>query len=221
MGTTQSQRTDHTVPDLRTSSQVITLDVGGRKFVTTRSTLTEGSTFFASLLSTEWAGGQLQKDGDLFVDADPEIFAYLLAFLRRSKPPVFWTRTDGFNLALYAALQEEARFFGVSKLEDWISSRKYLSCVRIQTSIEFVPLRNYLNPRGGLSFGDTEEIVAEGQFEAKGGEKRRQVNYRKTELVIPVSQEYIPPMGAWLTRDRTPCDLELLRKDNGRSQSQY
>ncbi|KAK3045484.1 protein homooligomerization [Extremus antarcticus] len=168
-----------------TSSQVITLDVGGRKFVTTQSTLTEGSTFFASLLSTTWAGGRLQKDGDLFVDADPEIFAHLLAFLRRSKPPLFWTRTEGFNLALYAALQEEARFFGVSKLEDWISSKKYVLYVRIQTSIEFVTLSNCLNPGGGLSFGDVEETIAPGQFESKGGEKRRQVNSRKTELVLP------------------------------------
>lgn len=188
MEATDSHQVNSTVRDVATTSpQVMTLNVGGCMFVTTRATLTGGSTFFASLLSAGWEGRRLLKDGNLFIDADPKIFEYLLAFLRRSRPPVLWTRTEGFDLALYAALQEEARFFGVSKLEEWIASKQYLSCIRIETSIEFVSARNYCNPtRNGLSFGNVEETIAPGQFESKGGEKRRQVNCRKIELVEPV-----------------------------------
>lgn len=186
-----------------TSPQVVTLNVGGRKFVTTRSTLNEGSTFFASLLSAEWQGGNLQKDGDLFLDANPEVFEYLLAFLRRSVPPVSWTRLEGFNLALYAAVQHEARFFGVSKLENWIQSKQYLTCVRVYTWIDFKAVRDITKPNGLLSLGDVEVILVPDQFESKGGEKRRQIIYRRTEIVTPVSKMFLSASSDRLKRYRT------------------
>lgn len=57
-------------------SNQITLQVGERRFLTTRQTLTEGSGFFFSLLSGRWDNAQ--SDGFYFVDADPESFEYIL-----------------------------------------------------------------------------------------------------------------------------------------------
>lgn len=52
----------------------ITLQVGDRRFVTMRDTLTSESASFASLLSGGWGAGRLGyrlEDGSYFIDADP------------------------------------------------------------------------------------------------------------------------------------------------------
>ncbi|KAL2043480.1 hypothetical protein N7G274_003787 [Stereocaulon virgatum] len=89
------------------SNARINLQVGERCFTTLASTLSEGSSFFASLLSGRWEDSQ-SADGSFFIDADPDLFAHILRYLRRGVLPVVYEKGHGFDHAFYKALQEEA-----------------------------------------------------------------------------------------------------------------
>ena len=75
------------------------------------------------------------SDGSYFIDADPEIFKHILRYLRTRAFPLFYSRADGFDYGLYAALLAQAKFFGIPRLADWIRNRKYQEAVRIRTSV--------------------------------------------------------------------------------------
>jgi hypothetical protein len=111
---------------------VVTLDVGGRKFKTSLMTLTTKSGFFKAFFGENWATTP-QPDGSYFVDADPSLFEHLLAYMRRPNVyPVFWSKTAGFDHALYHRLACEAEFFQLYPLSDWIGKQGYLQGVSIQ-----------------------------------------------------------------------------------------
>src|SRR4051812_48134438 len=80
----------------------VRLKVGGRRFVTTRETLTEESAFFASLLSGRWDNAL--PDGSYFINADPALFEHILRYLRRSVFPLFFDAENGHDHHLYLSL---------------------------------------------------------------------------------------------------------------------
>lgn len=82
----------------------------------TRSTLTEGSTSSKSLSLPAENQRRLHKDRVIFINTDQSEFDDVLAFLRRSKSPVFWAYMKGFDFARYAKLEEKARFLEEAKL---------------------------------------------------------------------------------------------------------
>lgn len=168
-------------------SDIIKLDVGGRIFTTRTSTLTEQSRFFAALFSDRWANSTPLIDGNVFVDASPDLFEHILNYLRRSVPPIFWTRTEGFDYTLYAALLEEARFFGIDALEKWIKDRKYLSSIKIKHSIDLIPLQ-HLYSGSYQRWGDVEQHICDNEFIAKNNEKKKQLITRETTSQPPVSR---------------------------------
>jgi hypothetical protein len=105
---------------LDTPPNIITLDVGGRKFKTRVSTLTSTSRFFSAFFSGRWSSA-LQSDGSYFVDADPDVFKHLLSFMRYpGNFPMFWSRANGFDYAKYSRLGHQAEFFQIDALSDWI-----------------------------------------------------------------------------------------------------
>ncbi|KAI8957925.1 BTB/POZ protein [Daldinia sp. FL1419] len=115
-------------------SNRVTLQVGERRFVTLRDTLIGGSTYFASRLSGRW--DDADEDGSYFIDANPALFEHILNYLRSENFPVFFnSNTLTFDHAKYIALLGEARYFGVSKLVDWIERKKYLNVVEITRSV--------------------------------------------------------------------------------------
>ena len=66
---------------------IIHLNIGGKKFTTERSTLTqvEGS-FLASMFSGRWEDSvKRDQDGAAFFDFNPQYFAYILDYLREKK----------------------------------------------------------------------------------------------------------------------------------------
>ncbi|XP_030074158.1 SH3KBP1-binding protein 1 [Microcaecilia unicolor] len=90
------------------SGEVIHLNVGGKRFSTSRQTLTWISdSFFSSLLS-----GRIStlKDeaGAIFIDRDPTVFAPILNFLRTKE-----LDPRGVNIRL---LLHEAEFYGITPL---------------------------------------------------------------------------------------------------------
>ena len=111
------------------ASSPITLQIGERRFITTSETLSQGSHFFAALLSGRWDNSQ--ADGSYFIDADPELFVHILRYLRRGVLPIFYDNTKGHDYALYLALFEEARYFQIPRLEKWLHDKGYLQAIKI------------------------------------------------------------------------------------------
>ena len=116
-------------PRSLTAGTQITLQVGGRRFVTTGETLSRESGFFSTLLSGHW--DHIQADGSFLIDADPQLFEHILRYLRRGVLPVFYDNSKGHDHALYLALMEEAKYFQISRLVQWIESRRFLDAVKI------------------------------------------------------------------------------------------
>lgn len=108
----------------------ITLQVGEREFVSTRETLVGESDFFASLLSGRWDNSR--ADGSYFIDADAKLFQHIIRYLRRGVFPIFYDRVKGHDYALYFALLQEAKYFQITKLVDWLEKKRYLSAVKVE-----------------------------------------------------------------------------------------
>ncbi|KAH0565715.1 hypothetical protein GP486_000879 [Trichoglossum hirsutum] len=112
----------------------IILHVGEQHFVTTRETLTHQSGFFSSLLSGRWS--DVQPDGSYFIDADANLFGHILRYLRRGVLPVFYDSTKGHDHSLYLQVLEEAKYFQIPRLVEWLENKEYLRAVRIIHSDE-------------------------------------------------------------------------------------
>lgn len=115
-----------------TTPRQITLRVGERSFITTRETLTAESDFFASLLSGRWDNAE--EDGSYFIDADADLFVHILRYLRRGILPFFYDKLKGHDYALYLALLQEAKYFQITRLEDWLGRERYLRAINTHYS---------------------------------------------------------------------------------------
>ncbi|KAL1799002.1 hypothetical protein ACET3X_003039 [Alternaria dauci] len=137
----------------------IILDVSGRKFRTSKSVLSV-SPYFESLL-TRWEDcADLQADGSYYIDADAATFEHILNFMRRpSRFPLYWTKEDGFDLALYCRVEAEADYFLLKGLRDWINQAQYLQAVTTTS-------RTYL-ARAYQKFGG--DVVVKEYVVNKGG----------------------------------------------------
>lgn len=90
-------------------SEIISLNVGGQRFSTTRHTLQSISdTFFTVLLSGRIPSYK-DSTGAIFIDRDPELFSIILNYLRTHQ--LFNIREDNVD-----ALKHEAQFYGISPM---------------------------------------------------------------------------------------------------------
>ena len=120
----------------------VRLNVGGQSFVTLAQTLTEESPWFRSFLSGRWAEAQL-GDGSYFIDANPEIFEHVLSYLRRGIFPLFWDKAKSFDYGKYAELLQEAHYFGIQPLQQWIEAKDFEKAVQINISTSTVENDDY------------------------------------------------------------------------------
>lgn len=165
------------------------INVGGRVFTTLKSTLEQSPTLTA-LLSETWADSSCRVDGVPFVDRSALLFEHILDFLRSSAPPIFWTRTNGFDLPLYASLLREAEYFQVEALATWIREEQYIYTIRITASIEVKSLSDC--GHGMLHFGDIEKQFEAGDVSRSSNSGKtniysKRLLLRKTKLQLPVS----------------------------------
>jgi len=88
---------------------IVKLNVGGRVFLTSKSTLTDSGNNMLSAMIQHSNPAQL-IDGHYFIDRDPETFRWILSYLRGSKvlPP-----KESNEMAL---LKEEAEYFALDEL---------------------------------------------------------------------------------------------------------
>ncbi|KAL1647169.1 hypothetical protein SLS58_002940 [Diplodia intermedia] len=110
-----------------TEDTKVNIQIGERRFTTTRDTLVGGSDYFAARFSGNW--NDAEPDGSYFVDGDPDLFVHILRFLRSGTFPLFYDKHRGHDYSLYAALLAQAQYFQIPPLVDWLRERKYLGRV--------------------------------------------------------------------------------------------
>uniref|UniRef100_A0A3Q2VSS2 SH3KBP1 binding protein 1 n=1 Tax=Haplochromis burtoni TaxID=8153 RepID=A0A3Q2VSS2_HAPBU len=99
------------------SGDIIHLNVGGKRFSTSRQTLTwVPDSFFSSLLSGRISTLK-DETGAIFIDRDPSLFATILNFLRTKE-----LHPRSINVHM---LMHEAEFYGITPLGECVSC----SCV--------------------------------------------------------------------------------------------
>lgn len=125
----------------------IILQVGERRFTTTKETLINESGFFSSLLSERWDNSQ--ADGSYFIDADATVFEHVLRYLRHQVLPIFYDNAKGHDHALYLLLLEQATYFQIDRLETWLKSQSYLQAVKVTTTAERLEGKYEINETTG------------------------------------------------------------------------
>ena len=105
---------------------------------TTRATLTT-SPYFQNLFD-RWDNGRDQApDGSYLIDSDPNVFEHLLSFMRRpTRFPLFWTKENGFDYALYNKLEAEANYYLLQDLSNWIREGRYTDAVKTVVEVKKV-----------------------------------------------------------------------------------
>ncbi|KAG4029473.1 hypothetical protein MFRU_015g00170 [Monilinia fructicola] len=116
------------------ANERVALLVGTERFTSTAETLVSKSKFFENLFSPSWA--RPKEDGSYFGDADPTLFAHILQYLRRDRFPIFYDNSKGHDYAMYIALRQEADYFGLGNLANWLKDKKYLDVVKVSYSFE-------------------------------------------------------------------------------------
>jgi hypothetical protein len=119
----------------RTNSNIVTIDVGGQMFQTTKQTLTSAGpkTFFSSI-------SQTSSLFTPFIDRDPEIFSLLLSLLRTGNLP---SKAKSFDLQ---DLIIESRFYGIENLLiNSLSNPEQLEPFNLQKSLQ-LPLNGRDSP---------------------------------------------------------------------------
>jgi hypothetical protein len=177
---------------------VMTLNIGGRKFQTQQSTLRSSSGLFRRQLSENYSW-RAQADGSYFMDADPDLFAHLLRFMRRPAVfPLFYTKANGFDYDLYNRLEVEAEYFQIDELCDWIREKKYLKAVVTQTHSARV------HPLGDVAL------------------KNVPIHHDEDRYVVPRTRKvYLCPRDIFVHRgDRNKCGAAC-RKAQGDREDEY
>lgn len=151
------------------SSNLITLDVSGRKYKTQKATL-QTSPYFRNLLARWDDNCDKEDDGSYVVDADGDTFQHILNFMRRpSKFPLFWTKEAGFDYVLYNKLEVEADYFLLQDLRDWIRQKRYLVAVRTTVQVIVISEADIKRLNKGIYTAGTE---VQSYFGSYSGEKR-------------------------------------------------
>ncbi|XP_032060011.1 BTB/POZ domain-containing protein KCTD9 isoform X1 [Aythya fuligula] len=112
----------------------LTLNVGGRYFTTTRSTLVnkEPDSMLAHMFKDKDAWGNKQDHrGAFLIDRSPEYFEPILNYLRHGQLIV----NDGINLL---GVLEEARFFGIDSLIEHLEIAIKVSCLLLYMNVHLL-----------------------------------------------------------------------------------
>ncbi|KFK33020.1 hypothetical protein AALP_AA6G320000 [Arabis alpina] len=140
-------------PIIPHESNVISVNVGGRIFQTTKQTLT--------LAGTDSLFSQLATESTRFIDRDPDLFSVLLYILRTGNLPA---RSSSFDVK---DLIDESRFYGIeSFLIDSLSNSSQFEAFDLRRS-KILPLNGRDSPstvngggRGGLHVAHGSKITS-------------------------------------------------------------
>lgn len=127
----QPSRDTPLTPNFTRKNDKIELQVGERNFVTSKASLNQ-SGFFSALLA-RWEHNA-SSDGSYFIDADGNLFEHVLHYLRRGVFPLFYSKEKGHDYAMYSAILQEAKYFQIVRLAQWIEEKNYLEAVKLEVT---------------------------------------------------------------------------------------
>ncbi|XP_028275577.1 SH3KBP1-binding protein 1 [Parambassis ranga] len=172
------------------SGDIIHLNVGGKRFSTSRQTLTwVPDSFFSSLLSGRISTLK-DEDGAIFIDRDPSLFAPILNFLRTKE-----LHPRSINVHM---LMHEAEFYGITPLV-----RKLQLCDELdRSSCGNVLFNGYLPPPVYPAKRRNRHSVAGSQFMAGRAVPIERAPVRRSNTMPPnIGNSGI--LGRVLNEDRT------------------
>lgn len=107
-----------------TEKELIILNVGGRKFETYKSTLTNKSTYFQALLGNNFGDlNDKSKTEGIFIDRDPDNFSEIMKYLR--DPLHVISKKISYELAFYGIdYEDDKEMFDDDKLYSKKNKRK-------------------------------------------------------------------------------------------------
>ncbi|KAM6987753.1 SH3KBP1-binding protein 1 isoform 1-T2 [Tautogolabrus adspersus] len=173
------------------SGDIIHLNVGGKRFSTSRQTLTwVPDSFFSSLLSGRISTLK-DETGAIFIDRDPSLFATILNFLRTKE---LYPRSINVHM-----LMHEAEFYGITPLV-----RKLQLCDELdRSSCGNVLFNGYLPPPVYPAKRRNRHSVAGSQFMAGRIGPAERVPVRRSNTMPPnLGNSGI--LGRASTEERTP-----------------
>uniref|UniRef100_A0ACB8FFC5 SH3KBP1-binding protein 1 n=1 Tax=Sphaerodactylus townsendi TaxID=933632 RepID=A0ACB8FFC5_9SAUR len=153
--------------------ELVQLNVGGRRFSTSRQTLTWApDSFFSSLLSGRISTLK-DETGAIFIDRDPDIFAPILNFLRTKELDL-----RGTNVSV---LLHEAEFYGIAPLVHRLKLCNELE----QSSCGSVLFSGYLPPPVFPAKRWNRHSVAGPQLAIRSGRLLEQTLVRRSNTMPP------------------------------------
>ncbi|XP_074497070.1 SH3KBP1-binding protein 1 [Sebastes fasciatus] len=173
------------------SGDIIHLNVGGKRFSTSRQTLTwVPDSFFSSLLSGRISTLK-DETGAIFIDRDPSLFATILNFLRTKE---LYPRSINVHM-----LMHEAEFYGITPLV-----RKLQLCDELdRSSCGNVLFNGYLPPPVYPAKRRNRHSVAGSQFMAGRVAPAERAPVRRSNTMPPnLGNSGI--LGRASTEERTP-----------------
>eukprot|EP00756_Hemistasia_phaeocysticola_P009149 Hpha_TRINITY_DN14836_c0_g3::TRINITY_DN14836_c0_g3_i1::g.169897::m.169897 len=149
----------------------IVLDVGGQRFQTTRGTLCAvQDTLFTVLLAGQFSV-EKGPEGAISIDREPELFKYVLNFLRDRREGLKSFSLKGLSQAEAARLACEAEFYGVDELK-----RLAMNCTARVVSLEVdAPFNSISAALEGASDGDRIVVYPGTYYETISTSKRVEV----------------------------------------------
>merc|ERR1712066_419576 len=108
------------VPSAAMDTEILKLNVGGRKIMTTKATLappSEPNSLFAAMFRSERPPTKMDADGNMFIDQNPDRFEIILDYLRTGILP------EELQCPL-ELLKADADYFGIEGLLKIIGQRK-------------------------------------------------------------------------------------------------
>ncbi|KAH6691573.1 hypothetical protein F5X68DRAFT_252618 [Plectosphaerella plurivora] len=129
------------VPVLRKShvklDNRIIIEVGDREFHVC-SDIFEESVWFTKAIRRATFSSESPR---VRIENDPELFGEVLRYLRTGMFPLYWDRTNGFDVGRYADLENQARMYKLPVLLQWIEERQYLNVVTTEVVMRETRIR--------------------------------------------------------------------------------
>lgn len=149
----------------------ITLQVGTVRFTTTAETLTSKSEFFKRFLSPTWR--RPREDGSYFIDSDPVLFGHILQYLRRNTFPIFYDEVKGHDYAMYIRLQQEADYYLLHSLSEWLKKREYVRVIQTKYTIRQIDKEQHASFQAGAKITMYENWTTKKSYICPSGYHKR------------------------------------------------
>lgn len=150
-------------------AEPVTLNVGGTMFATSREVLLKlPNSYFGAMMSGRWAL-QHSADGSLFIDRSPDVFGYIMDYLRGYPSVDFASTWMQMEEEKRAQLKDECDFYNMPEL---LKDAPLITHAQ-QTSMSSFPsrLRDFLRGQVMLPFNFTPKLLYQWSVDGPGAEK--------------------------------------------------